>query len=126
MYGMRALFGTMSDVGEVRTCFLTARLPRWAGVRQNVIGSNIGGLPVPAPETIGYGRTRAGATLITLRNAATAKPLSEQVEDLIEENLQLTANLNALSVRLAAMERAYAELQRDLEPIRQNHNAIVP
>ena len=37
-------------VGEINTPFISARLPRWAGVRQNVTGSDISGFPVASPE----------------------------------------------------------------------------
>lgn len=37
-----------SQKGIVNTCFLTTRIPSWAGARQNVVGSNLEGKPVPS------------------------------------------------------------------------------
>ncbi|YP_094030.1 IX [Bovine mastadenovirus A] len=115
----------MTDQGDIRTCFLTARLPRWAGVRQNVVGSNISGGVVDSPETLLASRSNAAAAMMTLRNIATSRQLEEQVETLLEQNLDLTAQLNALLMRVNAIERQLADMQRDLEPIIQQHNAII-
>lgn len=41
--------------GQINTSFLTTKLPQWAGVRQNVLGSDLNGRPVPAynpPEEV--------------------------------------------------------------------------
>lgn len=38
----------MEGEGHINTSFLTTKLPTWAGVRQNVTGSDLNGRPVPA------------------------------------------------------------------------------
>lgn len=114
----------MSDQGEVRTCFLTARLPRWAGVRHNVLGSNISGLPVPSPETFSTQRSVLGSTLLTMRNIATTRPVEEQLETLTDQLLQLTTALNAATERLTALETRCTNIERDLEPVLVHYNAI--
>lgn len=43
--------------GIVNTCFLTVRLPTWAGSRQNVSGSDINGTPVRSKTIDGRGAT---------------------------------------------------------------------
>ena len=43
----------MSSEGEIRTCFISARLPSWAGVRQGVAGTNVNGGVVGAPAQSG-------------------------------------------------------------------------
>lgn len=115
----------MADQGDIRTCFLTARLPRWAGVRQNVIGSNISGDSVGSPETLLASRTNATAALMTMRNIVASRTLEEQVETLVEQHGELTGQLNALVAKVTAMEQQLSDLQRDLEPIIQQHNQII-
>ncbi|AMB43146.1 IX [Bat mastadenovirus WIV12] len=37
---------SVSYAGAIQTAFVTRNLPRWAGVPQDVIGSDLGGKPV--------------------------------------------------------------------------------
>ena len=115
----------MADEGEIRTCFLTAKLPRWAGVRHNVAGSTVSGQPVASPEMFAAGRTSQAATLMTLRNIATARPMEDQLTTLTEQNLQLEAELNAAAQRVAALEQSVAELERNLEQVMQRVNMVI-
>lgn len=98
----------MADQGDIRTCFLTARLPRWAGVRHDIIGSNISGLPVPSPETL----TMTGQRTVT----------REQFTTLSEQTLQLTAALSAAVDRITQLENELQQLKTEMA-IR--HNEVV-
>lgn len=120
--GSRALnILAMGDQGDIRTCFLTARLPRWAGVRHNVTGSNISGLPVPSPETFSTGSSFGEATVLTLRNGATRQP--DRLDLLMEQNIQLIAKLAETTARLDRLEMEVLDLKNELDDA---HNAIVP
>lgn len=58
--------------GGVNTCFLTTRLPTWAGSRQNVVGSDLEGHPVqPGPDFLDTDQRLRGL-LTEIRNVNAA------------------------------------------------------
>lgn len=114
----------MTDSGDIRTCFLTAKLPRWAGVRHNVLGSNISGLPVPSPETYSTATTKLGATMLTLRNIAATRSVEDQLATLTAQNLQLEAEMNAATRRITALEQTLLEIGTNMEQVMQRVNMI--
>lgn len=114
----------MTDGGDIRTCFLTARLPRWAGVRHNVLGSNISGLPVPSPETYSTRRSNIGATMLTLRNIAATQTVDDQLATLTAQNLQMEVELNNAIRRIAALEQSLTNYENNLEQVMQRVNMV--
>lgn len=80
--------------GHVNTCFLTTRLPLWAGVRQNAVGSTLTGKPVPArtmEESLAAMRSEIRALNA---NAAT---LREGMADVQQTLSVLSAAVNRLT-----------------------------
>ena len=120
------IFATMADEGDIRTSFLTARLPHWAGVRHNVLGSNISGTPVPSPEVISTVRNRTDATELTIRNITATRPVEEQLENLTEMLLVLRAVLDRATMDIEGLKQRVSKIERDIEPVLIRHNQIQP
>jgi len=103
----------VSFKGGVFSPYLTTRLPAWAGVRQNVMGSNVDGRPVaPANSatltyaTVGSSVDTAAAAASTARGMAADFGLYNQLaasRSLREED--------ALSVVLTRLEELSQQLQ---------------
>lgn len=76
---MFLLIAIMSDQvqGSIETCFVTSRLPHWSGVRQNVTGSDIYGLPVQPSNASRFQHQTAGATTAPKEPLFAATQLSE-------------------------------------------------
>lgn len=81
----------MSQSGAIYTSFVTAKLPRWAGVRQNVIGSNIEGMPIESP-----GSSSNGTASTAISKAGT---ISDQIN-------QLAMLIDVLETRISALEES--------------------
>ena len=95
----------MSSEGEIRTCFISARLPSWAGVRQGVAGTNVNGGVVGAPAQNGV---LAYSRLVPPQQqqaaaASVFRPVFPSVE---------------LSLEVTMMRQAMTELQRQLQELR--------
>ncbi|APC26056.1 IX [Bat mastadenovirus G] len=91
--------------GIVNTCFVTTRLPSWAGSRQNVTGSDLEGRPVPS-ETGPAGRPALASRLLTpLEDHAAA------VNAIIEE----------LKTQVAEMQTSVETIQQEVEALKQAH-----
>ena len=96
----------MSSEGEIRTCFISARLPSWAGVRQGVTGTNVNGGAVGAPAQNGvlaYSRLVPAQQQQAAAAASVFRPVFPSVE---------------LSLEVTMMRQAMAELQRQLQELR--------
>uniref|UniRef100_A0AAU6S533 Hexon-associated protein IX n=1 Tax=Pipistrellus pipistrellus adenovirus TaxID=3140007 RepID=A0AAU6S533_9ADEN len=97
--------------GHINTSFLTTKLPTWAGVRQNIIGSDLNGRPVPAflpPHEVQAAAETWGRARGPVMEHTTA--IAEAIEDL---KIQVTRSLQraaALEMRLARVEARPAEL----------------
>lgn len=91
--------------GIVNTCFLTTRLPSWAGSRQNVVGSNLEGKPVPSAE---LSPGRPGVRLATA------------LEDHV---LAVNAIIDDLKTQVAEMQTSVATIQQEVEALKQAHAA---
>lgn len=96
----------MSSEGEIRTCFISARLPSWAGVRQGVAGTNVNGGVVGAPAQNGvlaYSRLVPPQQQQAAAAASVFRPVFPSVE---------------LSLEVTMMRQAMTELQRQLQELR--------
>ncbi|BBE29302.1 IX [Bat mastadenovirus] len=83
--------------GIVNTCFLTTRIPSWAGARQNVTGSNLEGRPVPS--NIGG-------------------PVSASVEQLDSAVAAVNAIIAELKTQVTDMQTRVANLQQEVQGLR--------
>lgn len=99
------------ESGHINTSFLTTKLPAWAGVRQNIIGSDLNGRPVPAflpphevqaaAETWGpYSQFQA----MPVQHHATA--IADAIEDLKTQLMRLSPRLSALEMKIGAATNA--------------------
>ncbi|AQQ73623.1 pIX [Harbour porpoise adenovirus 1] len=106
----------MDPGGDINTSFLTARLPHWAGVRQNVQGSDINGNPVTANdgngsqivrnldavEEIGdvaatFARDLPGASDFSPTSAAV---IDEKLDELYNLLMQMKCKLDTLQTKV--------------------------
>lgn len=118
--GTRDLFAVMDHLqdGIVNTCFLTVRLPRWAGARQNVLGSDMGGRPVESPR-----HAPAAA-----RHEAPAAPAAEgfaQRFDVAPPSVDLQNILQELFALKEQVEVMRAKVD-DLEGMMEEHEIATP
>ncbi|QDA77074.1 IX [Mastadenovirus pipistrelli] len=91
--------------GIVNTCFLTTRIPSWAGARQNVIGSDLNGRPVPSE--------------VTSRPLNAPQPLGEV--DLSPETAPVDTIIEELKEQLTTMRATVAAMQAEVEALKQNN-----
>lgn len=104
------------DVGTINTAFLTCKLPAWAGVRQNVVGSDIQGLPVK-PTNFSTSRFSSSASSGGSSLPESSVPLAEPLPasaftthhvDLVQSTaatlLQLTSKIDALTEKVTNLE----------------------
>lgn len=89
--------------GIVNTCFLTTRIPSWAGARQDVIGSDLIGRPVPS-------NVRGPPRLLSALGLDF--PETAPVDNIIED----------LKQQMTAMRAAVAAIQAEVELLRQNQD----
>ncbi|BBE29332.1 IX [Bat mastadenovirus A] len=87
--------------GIVNTCFVTTRLPSWAGSRQNVTGSDLEGRPVPSA-------TRFGASV-----AASRMAIQEELET------SLNGTIEDLKNRITALQTALTALNNEVNQLKQ-------
>ncbi|AFD10559.1 protein IX [Simian adenovirus 18] len=66
----------VSFEGGVFSPYLTTRLPAWAGVRQNVVGSNVDGRPVAPANSATLTYATVGSSLDTAAAAAASAAAS--------------------------------------------------
>ncbi|APD29205.1 IX [Canine adenovirus 1] len=92
--------------GIVNTCFLTTRIPSWAGARQNVTGSDLGGKPVPS-DVLESGRPLAAPRVRTL--------YEEQQLNMLTVNVIL----DDLKTQVAAMQNSVTAIQEELKDLKQ-------
>ncbi|AKC34840.1 IX protein [Skunk adenovirus 1] len=88
--------------GILNTCFVTTRMPTWAGARQNVVGSDLEGRPVPS-AVVETGRPLAAPRLPTVEDPAVV------VNNIIEE----------LKVQVATMQGSVQAMQQEIEALKQ-------
>lgn len=107
--------------GIVNTCFVTTRLPAWAGSRQNVMGSDLQGHPVPSDlrrPVAGGGRDEPGAAA----PHPAAGPMEEEeigddeMEELAEELDLLKEEVRQLTESVQRLETAVTAIQAQLAP----------
>lgn len=113
--------------GQINTSFLTTKLPQWAGVRQNVLGSDLNGRPVPAynpPEEVkaaGILGTALSADvpvtpkLIPQEHSAHVWDHAAAIAGAIED---LKVSLRGIVTRVGVLEGRTNELSGNLETVR--------
>lgn len=105
----------VSFKGGVFSPYLTTRLPAWAGVRQNVMGSNVDGRPVAPANSATLTYATVGSSVDTAAAAAAASTARGMAADFGLYN-QLAASRSlreedALSVVLTRLEELSQQLQ---------------
>lgn len=107
--------------GHINTSFLTTKLPPWAGVRQNVIGSDLSGRPVPAynpPEEVKaavvVGAERAAQAVVP----AASIPVVEHAAAIADAIEDLKASLHRCSARVGTCEARIGANVTDIEMLR--------
>lgn len=109
----------VSFEGGVFSPYLTTRLPPWAGVRQNVVGSNVDGRPVAPANSATLTYATVGTSLDTAAAAAASAAASTARGMAVDFGLyhQLAATRSslreeeALSVVLIRLEELSRQLQ---------------
>ena len=105
----------VSFKGGVFSPYLTTRLPAWAGVRQNVMGSNVDGRPVAPANSATLTYATVGSSVDTAAASAAASTARGMAADFGLYN-QLAASRSlreedALSVVLTRLEELSQQLQ---------------
>lgn len=106
------------EKGTINTAFLTCKLPAWAGVRQDIVGSDIQGLPV-RPTNYTTTRIATGSHVsassespAVLAAALPASAYSSHHVDLVQSTaatlLQLTSKIDGLSEKVSQLEQTLA------------------
>ena len=108
----------VSFEGGVFSPYLTTRLPSWAGVRQNVVGSNVDGRPVAPANSTTLTYATVGSSVDTAAAAAASAAASTARGMAADFGLynQLAASRSlreedALSVVLTRLEELSQQLQ---------------
>nr|P04376.1 RecName: Full=Hexon-interlacing protein; AltName: Full=Protein IX [Tree shrew adenovirus 1]AAA42532.1 E1b IX protein [Tree shrew adenovirus 1] len=97
--------------GIVNTCFLTTRLPAWAGVRQDEVGSDVNGLPI-IPSNSMQIRSRAATT-----DAAT-EPSTRQGLNLLRSVTELNESIDELQQKMTELEKRLKIMEEKIEEIK--------
>lgn len=132
----------MTDAGGINTCFLTTRLPLWAGVRQNVTGSNINGTPVtsgvynqvtPRAASVVEERARVAAAAevaaearaqVAAVTAATLRAVEEET-GVMEELRQLKQNLTEVEAKITKLSSSMTGLKTSLDSLQASARPAV-
>lgn len=102
--------------GHINTSFLTTKLPAWAGVRQNITGSDLNGRPVPAfippseiraAEEVGM-RAAAVSTLPVIEHATA---IADAIEDMKTQQMRYGRRLAIVEARGLSTETGLGSLQ---------------
>ena len=99
----------MSSEGEIRTCFISARLPSWAGVRQGVAGTNVNGGVVGAPAQSGV---LAYSRFVQQQQQQPGTAATGSVFRAVFPSVDLSAEVGM-------MRQALAELRQQLQELRE-------
>ncbi|ULR16482.1 IX [Bat mastadenovirus] len=102
--------------GTINTAFLTCKLPAWAGVRQDIVGSDIHGNPVrPTNFTTTTSRSVSASPAsetASLPPPVAASAYSSHHVDLVQSTaatlLQLTSKIDSLSEKVSQLEQTLA------------------
>lgn len=96
--------------GTINTAFLTCKLPAWAGVRQDIVGSDIHGNPV-RPTNFTTTTTRSVSPASEAADQPTSTYSVHHV-DLVQSTaaalLQLTGKIDALAEKVSQLEQTLA------------------
>ena len=126
---------TNSFDGSIVSSYLTTRMPPWAGVRQNVMGSSIDGRPVlPANSTTLTYETVSGTPLETAASAAAAATargivtdfafLSPLASSAASRSSARDDKLTALLAQLDSLTRELNVVSQQLLELRQQVSAL--
>lgn len=104
--------------GIVNTCFLTVRLPQWAGSRQNVVGSDIEGRPVTRSTSRrggggavrDYGYLPRALLDVDLAPVAAVETQVGEIQEQLKKIAELQAKVTALDEKIEAIQNAAAAL----------------
>lgn len=90
--------------GTIDTAFVTSKLPTWAGVRQNIVGSNIHGAPVTPSNSLTYVTDKVEKpAAFALQRALEGRP--EQRLQAVEFALhQVLETLDSIRVQLRQLQ----------------------
>lgn len=109
--------------GIVNTCFLTVRLPQWAGSRQNVVGSDIEGRPVTrsasrrggARAVRNYGDLPRALLDVDLASVAAVETQMGEVQKQLKKIADLQAQVQSLDAKITAIQTVVEDLKETNE-----------
>lgn len=115
---------TNKEKGTINTAFLTCKLPAWAGVRQDIVGSDIHGNPVRPTNFTTTSTSRYAAAAATTASETTLPPpvaasaYSTHHVDLVQSTaatlLQLTSKIDTLAEKVSQLEQTLAVVYTSL------------
>lgn len=117
---------TMEGEGHINTSFLTTKLPTWAGVRQNVTGSDLNGRPVPAfipPEEVRAAEDCGVLEISSTTESMTTRSESATSMDPVYEALKAT--LEDIKSQLSQLFKSMKKFEDRLEVVEEELDAAV-
>ncbi|WEG78093.1 IX [Human adenovirus 5] len=116
--------GTNSFDGSIVSSYLTTRMPPWAGVRQNVMGSSIDGRPVlPANSTTLTYETVSGTPLETAASAA-ASAAAATARGIVTDFAFLSPLASSAASRSSARDDKLTALLAQLDSLTRELNVV--
>lgn len=117
--------GKMTDAGGINTCFLTTRMPLWAGVRQNVVGSNIDGVPVLSGVYNGSSSSTATARAGVAEASLEAVPArAAELEGGVAADLGVMEEMQLLKDAVVRAESNIAALTATIQSLQTTMDSI--
>nr|AIJ27453.1 IX-mCherry fusion protein [Mastadenovirus vector Ad5-3-SSTRpIXcherry]AIS25475.1 IX-mCherry fusion protein [Mastadenovirus expression vector Ad5-3d24pIXcherry-SSTR] len=115
---------TNSFDGSIVSSYLTTRMPPWAGVRQNVMGSSIDGRPVlPANSTTLTYETVSGTPLETAASAA-ASAAAATARGIVTDFAFLSPLASSAASRSSARDDKLTALLAQLDSLTRELNVV--
>nr|WGN96454.1 IX protein [Lemur mastadenovirus]WGN96488.1 IX protein [Lemur mastadenovirus]WGN96522.1 IX protein [Lemur mastadenovirus] len=117
--------GTAGNRGAINTSFLTVRLPSWAGVRQDIEGSDVTGRPVRPSNEMSIASSpatasSAGIAVVPVETLTTFnQPRGITDEALEEEITELHLSVTDLENAVEALTRQMANLSERIDEMAQ-------
>ena len=104
--------GVMAELesGNISTPFLLTRLPRWAGVRQNIVGSDLTGRPVP-----GFVPPANTVAALDVKASVPAAPGTT-----VEESMDLDDALGTTTAQLVTLQQTVIELSEKVKTLEEH------
>nr|WGN96590.1 IX protein [Lemur mastadenovirus] len=117
--------GTAGNRGAINTSFLTVRLPSWAGVRQDIEGSDVTGRPVRPSNEMSIANSpatasSAGIAVVPVETLTTFNQPRAIADDALEEEItELHLSVTDLENAVEALTRQMANLSERIDEMAQ-------